>query len=246
MRKLIIILFFGASISLHSQLLELDYRSPVKKESLLKARFIKTFVGGINTLGHVDVSSEVININYSSSSGFVGGISVVGTYPLFLGNKDDKKNNLSHLLNPLGGINGSLYFQFPLQQREKTSFRLSTRMGLKWIEGHPLRGFERYFLSGYGMLGGVYQRLLYENAPENERIDFWAYPHLMANQVKPTDLEVFFDNALESITYGYGLQSGVEFNQKWRIVFLLNQLVNTTAPDAVGGALLRLTLGYRF
>jgi len=68
----------------------------------------------------------------------------------------------------------------------------------------------------------------------------------MVNQVKPTDLEVFFDNALESITYGYGLQSGVEFNQKWRIVFLLNQLVNTPAPDAVGGAVLRLTLGYRF
>ena len=245
MKKLILMLFFGASFSLHSQLLELDYRSPVKKESLLKARFLKIFVGGINTLGHVDLSNEVININYSGSGGFVGGISVVGTYTLFSGNKDDKKNNLSHLLNPLGGSSGSFYFQFPLKEKEKSSLRINSRMGLKLIQGMPLRGFERSFISNYGMLGGVYQRLLFEDAPENQRIDFWIYPHLMASQIGKNDIELFFDNGLETLSYGYGLQTGVEFNQKIRLIFLVNQLVNTLNPETLGIPVLRFTLAYR-
>lgn len=238
-------LFFGASISLHSQLLELDYRAPVKKESFIKIGLFKQFVGGVTTLGHIDLSSEVININYSASSGFVGGISVVGTYTLFSGNKEDKKNNLSHLLNPLGGINGSLYFQFPLKEKEKSSLRINSRMGLKLIQGTPLRGFERSFISNYGMLGGVYQQLLFEDAPENQRIDFWIYPHLMASQMGKNDIELFFDNGLETLSYGYGLQTGVEFNQKIRLIFLVNQLVNTLNPETLGIPVLRFTLAYR-
>lgn len=95
------------------------------------------------------------------------------------------------------------------------------------------------------MLGGVYQRQLYENAPENQWIDFWAFPHLMASQLKPEDLSVF-DNQLETISFGYGLQTGVEFNRKVRLIFLLNQLVNTNNPDTLGNIVLRLTLSYRF
>ena len=245
MKKLILMLFFGASVSLYSQLLELDYRSPVKKESLLKARFLKIFVGGINTLGHVDLSNEVININYSGSGGFIGGISVVGTFTLFSGNKDDKKNNLSHLLNPLGGSSWSFYFQFPLKEKEKSSLRINSRMGLKLIQGMPLRGFERSFISIYGMFGGVYQQLLFEDAPENQRIDFWIYPHLMGSQMGKDDIELFFDNGLETLSYGYGLQTGVEFNQKIRLIFLVNQLVNTLKPETLGIPALRFTLAYR-
>ena len=246
MKKLIFLFLIGSSLSLQSQLLELDYRSPVKSESRFSIGFFKQTLLGANTLGHIDTTVEVMNIKFNALGGFLAGFSVAGTQTFWSGNKDDKRNNLSFLLNPTGRINGGLYFIIPLQEKEKSNLKLCLRIGLKLIQGTPLRGFQSSFLSNQAEGGVIYQKLLYENAPENERIDFWAYPHLMVNQVKPTDLEVFFDNALESITYGYGLQSGVEFNQKWRIVFLLNQLVNTPAPDAVGGAVLRLTLGYRF
>ena len=246
MKKLIFLLFFVASISLHGQLLKLDYRSLVKKERSFKIVLFKQFMGGITTLGHVDLSSEVININYSGSGGFVGGLSVAGTTSVFIGNKEDKKNNLSYLLNPLGGINGSLYFQFPLQEKEKSSLKVNSRMGLKWIEGSPLRGFENFFISNYGMLGGTYQRLLFEDAPENQRIDFWIYPHLIASQISENDIEVFFNNELKSLSYGYGLQTGVEFNRKIRLVLLLNKFVNTLAPESLGISLLRFTLVYHF
>ena len=91
----------------------------------------------------------------------------------------------------------------------------------------------------------VYQKLLYENAPENERIDFWVYPQLLLNQINKEDLAVFFDNQLKPVSLGYGLQTGVEFNQRLRLIFLLNQFVNTLVPDSLGIPVLRFTLVYR-
>ena len=96
------------------------------------------------------------------------------------------------------------------------------------------------------MLGGSYQRLLFEDAPENQRIDFWIYPHLIANQMGEKDIELFFNNELKSLSYGYGLQTGLEFNRKIRLVLLINQFVNTLVPESLGISLLRFTLVYQF
>ena len=246
MKNLFLLMLFITSDNLYSQLLKLDYSSLEKKESLLKISLFRQYMLGVNTLGHIDLSGEVMSINYSSSSGFMGGLSVIGTTSIFYKNKDDKKNNLTHLLNPTGGFNGSLYFLFTLQEKEKSSLKLSSQLGIKWIQGRALKGFENSFLSEYGMLGVVYQRILYENALENQRIDFWIYPHLMASQVGEENLEIFFDNQLETISYGYGLQTGVEFNRKVRLVFLLNQFLSSPVPETTGIPVLRFTVGYRF
>lgn len=247
MRKLLHIIIFLISTSLSGQLLELDYGSPLKKENLFRISLFKQFMGGVNTLGHLDISTEALNLKYSTSGSFVGGLSVVGTTSIFRGNQDDKKNNLSPLLNPMGGaVNGSLYATLSLKKKEKSSLGLSTRMGLKWIQGSALKGFENYFLSRYGVFGVVYQRILFEDAPENQRIDFWIYPYLMASQVGEENLEIFFDNQLETISYGYGLQMGIEFNRKVRLIFLLNQFINTINSDSLGNPVLRLILSYRF
>jgi len=249
MRIIAILLMLLMLLLVHpafGQQLALDYGPTGQKEGRINVKLFKHFIGGANTLGHVDISSEVLNIHYSDSGGSTSGISVVGTTAILTGNKNDIKNNLSYLLNPLAGVNGSLYFFVPLQKKEQSSVILGGRFGLKWIEGTPLRGYENRFLSGYGMLGGVYQRQLHENAPDNQWIDFWAFPHLMASQLKPKDLTDFFDNQLETISYGYGLQTGVEFNRKVRLVFLLNQFVNTNNPDTLGNLVMRLTFSYRF
>ena len=247
MRKLFYLIIFLISTSLSGQLLELDYGSPIRKESLFRISLFKQFMGGINTLGHIDISTEALNLKYSTSGSFVGGLSVVGTTSIFRGNQDDKKNNLSPLLNPMGGtVNGSLYAILSLKKKEKSSLGLSSRLGIKWIQGSALKGFKNYFLSRYGVFGVVYQRILFEDAPENQRIDFWIYPHLMASQVGEENLKIFFDNQLETISYGYGLQMGIEFNRKVRLIFLLNQFINTINSDVLGNPVLRLILSYRF
>jgi len=243
-KSIYLVLLLGYS-SLNAQLLELDYRSPVKKESAFKVKLFRQLMGSVTTLGHIDTSLELMNIDFSASRGLSLGLTVAGTRTFFIGNKDDRRNNLSHLLNPVGGINGSIYFLLPIASQEKSHWRLSSRMGVKWIQGSPLRGFESAFLSGFGQLGAVYQKLLYENAPENQRIDFWAYPQLLLGQVKDRDLWVFFDNDLEPLSYGYGLETGVEFNQKLRLIFLLNQFVNPVRAESVGLPVLRLTVAFR-
>jgi len=246
MKKLISLLFLITSINLEGQLLELNYRSPEKKESQFKISFLKQYLVGVNTLGHIDLSGEVMSINFSGSGGFMGGLTVIGTTNLFYSNKNDKKNNLSHLLNPMGGINGSFYFLLPLLKNEKNSLKLSSRFGIKWIQGRALKGFENYFLSEYLMSGVVYQRLIFEDALENQRVDFWVYPHLMASQVGEENLEVFFDNNLESQNYGFGLQTGLVINRKLRLVFLLNQFLSYSVRETTGIPVLRFSLGYRF
>ena len=141
----------------------------------------------------------------------------------------------------IGGI-----FLIPLQGEEKSNLRLSSLLGLKLIQGTPLRGFQSSFLSNHAELGVVYQKLLYENAPENERIDFWVYPQFLLNQINKEDLVVFFNNQIKPFSMGYGLQTGVEFNQRLRLILLLNQIVNTLVPNSLGIPVLRFTLVYRF
>lgn len=245
MKKLIFLFLIGSSLSLRSQLLELDYRSPVKSESRFSIGFFKQTLLGANTLGHIDTTVEVMNIKFNASGGFLAGFSVAGTQTFWSGNKDDKRNNLSFLLNPMGRINGGLYFIIPLQEKEKSNLKLCSRIGLKLIQGTPLRGFQSSFLSNQAEGGVIYQKLLYENAPENERIDFWVYPQLLFNQINKEDLTVFFDNQIKPVSVGYGLQTGVEFNQRLRLIFLLNQFVNTLFPDSLGIPVLRFTLVYR-
>ena len=245
MKKLIFLFLIGSSLSLQSQLLELDYRSPVKSESRFSIGFFKQTLLGANTLGHIDTTVEVMNIKFNASGGFLAGFSVAGTQTFWSGNKDDKRNNLSFLLNPTGRINGGLYFIIPLQEKEKSNLKLCSRIGLKLIQGTPLRGFQSSFLSNQTEGGVIYQKLLYENAPENERIDFWVYPQLLFNQINKEDLTVFFDNQIKHVSVGYGLQTGVEFNQRLRLIFLLNQFVNTLFPDSLGIPVLRFALVYR-
>lgn len=68
----------------------------------------------------------------------------------------------------------------------------------------------------------------------------------MFSQIEAEDLDLFFNNELESYSYGYGLQTGVEFNQKLQLVFLLDQFINTPDSTSLDKSILRFALAYRF
>ena len=63
MRRFLFILLFLYTLFSQAQLLELDYWSPSKKESVFKVSLFKEFMLSANPLGHFDSSSEVIKIN---------------------------------------------------------------------------------------------------------------------------------------------------------------------------------------
>ena len=97
-KKLIFLFFFAASVSLRSQLLELDYRSSLKSESRFSIGFLKQFMLGATTLGHIDTTVELMNIKFNPSGALLAGFSVAGTQTFWVGNKDDKRNNLSFFM----------------------------------------------------------------------------------------------------------------------------------------------------
>ena len=136
---LLLLLLVGPAFG---QQLALDYGPTGQKEGRIKVKLFKYFIGGANTLGHVDISSEVLNSHYGASGGFASGISVVGTTALLIGNKNDIKNNLSYLLNPLAGVNGSLYFFVPLQKKELSSVRLGGVLDSNGLKVHPSEGMK--------------------------------------------------------------------------------------------------------
>ena len=85
----------------------------------------------MTTLGHLDASSEILKINFKTSSSVSIGLAVAGTQTFIIGNKSDKRNNFSHLLNPTGGIvNGSLFMNFRLKKKEKYIERVVDRLPL--------------------------------------------------------------------------------------------------------------------
>ena len=244
-------LFFFVLLLCHlgafGQWLDLDYNSAIKRESQFNISLFKYFQAGMTTLGHLDASSEILKINFKTSSSVSIGLAVAGTQTFIIGNKSDKRNNFSHLLNPTGGIvNGSLFMNFRLKKKEKYTLKLNARGGLKLIEGSPLQGLKSRFKSTFGQFGLTYERLLFEDAPENQRIDFWSYPHLLYCQVGEADLSSFFGNELKPQNYGYGWQTGVEFNRQLRITCLLNQFLNTPKFSTLGIAVLRLNVSYQF
>ena len=247
MKKKLFVSFLLLALAARGQLLDLDYSSPLKRENQFKINLFRYIQASITTLGHIDASAEILNMNYTSTKGLKTGLSLAGTRTFFIGNKDDKKNNLSYLLNPMGGIvNGSLYLGFPLKTNKNKSLRFNTRAGLKLIQGSPLTGVGNNFTCTYGQLGVVYEKVLFEDALENQRIDFWVFPRLMGSQVGDRDLELFFDNELKSVNYGYGLQTGVEFNRRIRLTFLLNQFANTEDDSSLGVPVLRFDLAFLF
>ena len=99
MRRFSFILLLLNVFFAQAQLLELDYWSPSKKESVFTVSLFKEFMLSANTLGHLDSSSEAIKIKYGSKRGIIITLSVVGTRSFISGNKNDKLNTLSYLLN---------------------------------------------------------------------------------------------------------------------------------------------------
>ena len=146
----LLILFWSFGISLRSQLLELDYRSPLKSESRFSIGFFKQIMLGATTLGHIDTTVEVMNIKFNPSGALLAGFSVAGTQTFWVGNKDDKRNNLSFLVNPTGRINGSLYFLIPLQGEEKSNLKAKLTFRAQIDPRHSAQGFSKFLFKQSG------------------------------------------------------------------------------------------------
>ena len=242
------ILFLFSIQFVTAQQIPIDYTATKKRESSFKVRLLKQGIIGINTLQHLDLTGELITINKTNTNGTSLSFTLFSTQAIWAGNKNDQLNILSYMHNPVGGfLNGSLMAKIPLSFKKDSSYKLGVRLGQRLIEAFPIDPINsRYFMDNYGSIGLIYQRLLYENARENESLYLIMYPNGIVHNSSAEKREQFFDNQLKTTVFGYGFQLGIELNRKFRFSFMGHQLLNANEGTELGKFVLRFSTGYVF
>jgi hypothetical protein len=102
------------------------------------------------------------------------------------------------------------------------------------------------FLDHYLRLGWVHQRLLAEDALANNSLSFWTFPHIQFHQSSSQSRGIYFDDQIDSLAQGYGIELGIEYNTQLKITLHGQQLLNTDPQGDFNRFVTRLIVAYRF
>lgn len=232
----------------NAQLLELDFTYERREESNFKIHLVRYGIIGVSSLQHLDLSAEVIKMKYDAKNGFYLGFSIFSTQTLWRGNKVDELNTFDFLMNPIGGnANGNFFAKIPLKRSQIQNSNIGISLGTKWIEGPPTPNYQSSsFLDHYSRLGWVYQRLLAEDALTNSSLSFWTYPHIQFHRSSAKSRNLFFDNQIDPLAQGFGIELGIECNTQLKITLHGQQLTNTDPEAEFKRFVTRLVVAYRF
>ena len=231
-----------------SQLLELDFTSEKKEESSFKIHLIRYGIIGVSSLQHLDLTAEVLKMKYDAKNGLYVGFTVFGTRTIWQGNKVDGLNTFDFLMNPIGGtVHGNFFGRLPLNRSKTQNSNIGLSIGSKWIQGPPVPNFRsNSFLDHYLRLGWVHQRLLAEDALSNSSLSFWTFPHIQFHQSSSESRSIYFDDQIDSLAQGYGIELGIEYNTQLKITLHGQQLLNTDPQGDFNRFVTRLIVAYRF
>ena len=231
-----------------SQLLELDFTSEKKEESSFKIHLIRYGIIGVSSLQHLDLTAEVLKMRYDAKNGLYVGFTVFGTRTIWRGNKVDGMNTFDFLMNPIGGtVHGNFFGRLPLNRSKTQNSNIGLSIGSKWIQGPPVPNFRsNSFLDHYLRLGWVHQRLLAEDALTNSSLSFWTFPHIQFHQSSSESRSIYFDDQIDSLAQGYGIELGIEYNTQLKITLHGQQLLNTDPQGDFNRFVTRLIVAYRF
>jgi hypothetical protein len=231
-----------------SQLLELDFTSEKKEESSFKIHLIRYGIIGVSSLQHLDLTAEVLKMRYDAKNGLYLGFTVFSTRTIWQGNKVDELNTFDFLMNPIGGtVHGNFFGRLPLNRSKTQNSNIGLSIGSKWIQGPPVPMFRsNSFLDHYLRLGWVHQRLLAEDALANSSLSFWTFPHIQFHQSSSESRSIYFDDQIDSLAQGYGIELGIEYNTQLKITLHGQQLLNTDPQGDFNRFVTRLIVAYRF
>ena len=231
-----------------SQLLEIDYDLGKKEESSFRVHILRYGIIGVSSLQHLDLTSEVLKFKYDAKKGTHLSFSVFGTRTIWSGNKKDALNTFDIVMNPIGGtINGNLFASFPIYRTDTKNSKIGLSIGKKWVQGPMLPNFKNNaFFDNYGRLGLIYQSLLAEDPLQNTNLYFWGFPHSQFHHATAENRKIFFNNEIDPFSYGYGLEIGLEYNSKFKLVLLSQQMLNISNESDFKSFITRLILAYRF
>ena len=243
-----LVLFLLLSNITLGQLLEIDYSKTKREESRFRVHFIRQGIIGVSSLQHLDLSAEVFKIRYDSKKGAHVSFTVYSTQTIWRGNKVDALNTFDFIMNPIGGTaNGNFFTSFSVSKTDNSNSKIGFSLGTKWVEGPPLPDFRNStFFDNYTRVGWINQRLLAEDPLKNSSLYFWSFPHLQLHQSSEVNRKLFFNEELPALAYGYGIELGLEYNSKLKLILIGQQLINATSNSDFGKLVLRLSLAYRF
>jgi len=231
-----------------SQLLELDFTSEKKEERSFKIHLIRYGIVGLSSLQHFDLTAELLKMRYDAKNGLYVGFTIFGTRTIWQGNKLDGLNTFDFLMNPIGGtVHGNFFGRLPLKRSKIQNSNIGLSIGSKWIQGPPVPNFRNNsFLDHYLRLGWVQQRLLAEDALTNSSLSFWTFPHIQFHQSSSESRSIYFDDQIDSLAQGYGIELGIEYNTQLKITLYGQQLLNTDPQGDFNRFVTRLIVAYRF
>lgn len=240
--------FFLLSSFSSAQMLDIDYAQGKREESSFRVHFFRYGVIGISSLQHLNVTSEVAKFRFDAKKGLHLSFSVFGTSTLWAGNKKDLLNSFDYIMNPTGGrANGTFFISYPIANKDTQNSKIGLSFGTKWIQGPVQPEFKSSsFFDNFLRMGWIYEQLLAEDALQNTSLSFWGFPHVQLHQLTQDSTTRFFDNELELVSYGYGLEIGLDYNDSLKLILTGQQLLNTHPESDLKRFVARLTVAYRF
>ena len=136
-KKRFLIGFLLFSALTYGQLLEIDYTQGKREESSFRVQLVRTGIVGVSSLQHLDLTLEALKLRYDAKNGNHYAFTLYGTQTLWRGNRVDALNTFDFLMNPTGGaINGTLFFSFPLSQKELQHTKIGLSVGKNGSRGN--------------------------------------------------------------------------------------------------------------
>ena len=182
----IVFLFFLINQFTFSQQLDFDFYTGEKKESKnFSVKFIQQGILNINSYTNISASIEALKVSYKSKNNFNSYLTFFFTRTFFAGNKDDKLNTLSSVLNPIGGaINVNFQSLIPIKVKEDFNSSLGVKIGKKLIEAQaiyfPLDN--KAFFENYFNIGSLIQKKIIDDPLNNTSLFFWSYTNLFLSK----------------------------------------------------------------
>ena len=247
LKKFVILFFINQFI--FSQQLDFDFYTGEKKENKsFSFKYVQQGILNLDSNANISATIEAFKLSYKTKNNFNSYLTLFSTRTFFSGKKNDKLNTLSSILNPLGGrFNINIHSLIPIKVKQDFNSSLGIKIGKKLIEAQaiyfPLDN--KAFFENYINIGSLIQKKIIDDPLNNTSLFFWSYTNLFLTKSSKKNREIFFDNDLKSLSKGYGLEIGIQYNRSLKIILNGNKVLYDMKNSELSKIIFQLSISYK-
>ena len=246
-KKFVILFFINQFI--FSQQLDFNFYTGEKKENKsFSFKYVQQGILNLDSNANISATIEAFKLSYKTKNNFNSYLTLFSTRTFFSGKKNNKLNTLSNILNPIGGrFNINIHNLIPIKVKEDFNSSLGIKIGKKLIEAQaiyfPLDN--KAFIENYINTGLLIQKKIIDDPLNNTSLFFWSYTNLFLTKSSKKNREIFFDNDLKSLSKGYGLEIGVQYNRSLKIILNGNKILYAMKNSELNKIIFQLSISYK-